>query len=43
MLCEEDSLNILPDKNVRSESPDGFDSIPDKGTCLSTQPAAVAD
>lgn len=43
MSCEEYPLNILPDKNVRSETPNGFDCISDKVAFSPLQSLSVPD
>ena len=43
MSCEEYSLNILPYKNVRSETPNGFDCISDKVAFSPLQSLSVPD
>ena len=43
MSCEEYSLNVLPYKNVRSESPNGFDCISDKVAFSPLQSLSVPD
>ena len=43
MSCEEYPFNILPDKNVRSETPNGFDCISDKVAFSPLQSLSVPD
>ena len=43
MSCEEYSLNVLPYKNVRSETPNGFDCISDKVAFSPLQSLSVPD
>lgn len=43
MLCEEHSLNIFPDKNVRSEMPNRFNCVADKGTFASCHSGSFSE